>query len=278
MGVFPHGGGIFFGKWCEMVEALKVVVLAVVQGVTEFLPVSSSGHLVLGRELLGLEVGSGGMLEVVLHAGTLVSVVVFYGARLRALLGGVVRGDGASLRYVGLVGLGIVPAVGLGWVARDALGTVFDRPSWAGAFLMVTGGYLLLTHWARPVERALRVRSVVWIGLVQMLALLPGISRSGSTICTARLLGVSPKVAAEFSFMMSIPLLLGVVIFEGVSGWRANAIGAGEARVLALGFVVAAGVGYGALRWLVLLLERGRFWRFGIYCLVVGALSLFWLR
>jgi len=260
-----------------MVETLKIVLLAIVQGVTEFLPVSSSGHLVLGRELLGLEMGSGGMLEVVLHAGALVSVLLFYRGRVRALVSGVKRGDGASVRYVGLVALGIVPAVVFGLLARNGLGDVYDRPLWAGAFLMVTGGYLLLSHWVPSVSRELGVRSVVLIGLVQMLALLPGISRSGSTICTARMLGVSPKVAAEFSFMMSIPLLLGVVLFEGISGWRAYTMDVGEAGLLALGFAVSAAVGYAALRWLVSLLERGRFWRFGIYCLFVGAVSLFWL-
>ena len=122
----------------------------------------------------------------------------------------------------------------------------------------------------------LRPVSAVWIGLAQMVALLPGISRSGSTICTARLFGIEPKKAAEFSFLMSIPLLVGVVLYEGIRWIIADVVLSVDGWALGWGFFLSAVVGYGALTWLVFTLEKGRFWHFGIYCLGLGTISL-WL-
>lgn len=256
----------------------KISLLAVIQGITEFLPVSSSGHLVIFKHVVGLDVVSGATLEIVLHAGTLVSILIFYRKRIGALLRGFISGEHASRRYGGLVVVGILPAILLGLFARHGLERLYERPVWAGLFLLVTGGYLLGTSGVKATSGTLRPVSAVWIGLAQMVALLPGISRSGSTICTARLFGIAPKKAAEFSFLMSIPLLAGVVFYEGVRWIRSDAIAWVDGWALGWGFILSAAVGYGALHWLVSMLERGRFWHFGIYCLVVGSISLWLLR
>lgn len=256
----------------------KISLLAVIQGITEFLPVSSSGHLVLFKYVVGLEVEMGATLEIVLHAGTLVSILFFYRKRISLLLRGFISGERVSRRYAGLVVLGIVPAILLGLFARQGLEWFYERPEWAGIFLLITGGYLLVTSGVKATAGTLRPVSVVWIGLAQMVALLPGISRSGSTICTARLFGIEPKEAAEFSFLMSIPLLVGVVLYEGIRWICSDAVLSVDGWVLGWGFLLSAVVGYGALTWLVFTLERGRFWYFGIYCLGLGAISLWLFR
>ena len=257
---------------------LKISLLAVIQGITEFLPVSSSGHLVLFKHVVGLEIAMGATLEIVLHAGTLVSILIFYRKRIAMLWRGVVSGERLSRRYAGLVVLGVMPAIVMGLSARHGLEGFYERPEWAGVFLLVTGGYLLGTSGVKSTAGTLRPVSAVWIGLAQMAALLPGISRSGSTICTARLFGIEPKKAAEFSFLMSIPLLVGAVLYEGIRWIRSDAVLSVDGWVLGWGFLLSAVVGHGALSWLVLTLERGRFWHFGIYCLGLGATSLWLLR
>ena len=256
----------------------KISLLAVIQGITEFLPVSSSGHLVLFKHVVGLEVAMGATLEIVLHAGTLVSILIFYRKRISMLWRGVISGEQMSRRYIGLIVLGVVPAIVMGLSARHSLEGFYERPEWAGVFLLITGGYLLGTSGLKSVQGTLRPVSAVWIGLVQMAALLPGISRSGSTICTARLFGIEPKKAAEFSFLMSIPLLVGVVLYEGICWICSDAVLSINGWVLGWGFLLSAVVGYGALTWLVFTLERSRFWYFGIYCLGLGAISLWLLR
>lgn len=259
-------------------EWFKISLLAVVQGVTEFLPVSSSGHLVLCKHLIGLDVLSGATLEIVLHAGTLVSILIFYRKRIGVLLRGFVSGEHASRQYGWFVFLGILPAILLGLFARHGLERLYAHPEWAGLFLLIMGGYLLGTSGIKTTSGTLRPVSAVWIGLAQMVALMPGISRSGSTICTARLFGIAPKKAAEFSFLMSIPLLAGVVFYEGVRWIRSDTVSLVDGWALGWGFILSAAVGYGALYWLVSMLERGRFWQFGIYCIAVGTISLWFLR
>ena len=256
----------------------KISLLAVIQGITEFLPVSSSGHLVLFKHVVGLEVAMGATLEIVLHAGTLVSILIFYRKRISMLWRGVISGEQMSRRYIGLIVLGVVPAIVMGLSARHSLEGFYERPEWAGVFLLITGGYLLGTSGLKSVQGTLRPVSAVWIGLAQMAALLPGISRSGSTICTARLFGIEPKKAAEFSFLMSIPILVGVVLYEGICWICSDAVLSINGWVLGWGFLLSAVVGYGALTWLVFTLERSRFWYFGIYCLGLGAISLWLLR
>lgn len=255
-----------------MDELLKVVALAVLQGVTEFLPVSSSGHLVLGEALLGVS-SPGATLEVVLHTGTLMSILVFYRRQLVKLVVGTLRRDAAVLRTVGRLALSALPAVGLFLAAGDALEASFDRVEFVGPALCATG-LMLLSVRHRPTRSdggSVRWGDALVIGVAQAIAMLPGISRSGSTISVARLRGVAPEAAAEFSFLMCIPLLAGATLLEGlkaVGGADRSGLSAWHA---ATGAVVAGCVGYVALTVLVRMLGRGRFWVFGVYCLAVGA-------
>lgn len=260
-----------------MEHVLKVIVLAVIQGVTEFLPVSSSGHLVLAKHFLGLELGQGATLEIMLHAGTLVSILVFYWHRIAGVVAGVFRGEKAALRFAGLVLMGCVPAIVLGLTAKEQFESAFSHPRFAAGMLMITGVFLIVSHFPKAAEKSIGWGSGLVIGLVQAFAMLPGISRSGSTIGMSRFLGIEPKEAAEYSFLMSAPLLAGASLLALFDLFKNGNNSGNSAPELMLGFVISAGVGYFSIKWLVSLLQRGRFWRFGIYCLVLGGVSFFLL-
>jgi len=257
-----------------MENLLKVILLAVIQGVTEFLPVSSSGHLVLSKHLLGLEVSSGASLEIVLHAGTLISILVFYRQHLVDVISGVFKGDKSSIRFVLLVLLGCIPAIIVGFTLKDQLEGAFSHPVYVSGALIVTGLFLVASHFPKAGKKRVGWVSGLVIGIAQAFAMMPGISRSGSTIGMSKFLGIEPKLAAEYSFLMSAPLLAGVsLLYIADLCKEGNTSGNGVIELVA-GFIVSAVVGYFSIKWLVSLLQRGRFWRFGIYCLCVGVVSL----
>lgn len=256
-----------------MENLLKVMLLAVIQGVTEFLPVSSSGHLVLSKHFLGLDATTGATLEIVLHAGTLVSILVFYWKHLMQLAAGVFKGEKNAIRFVMLVLLGCIPAIVLGFSAKDGLEKAFSDPRFVSCTLMATGVFLISTHFAKPGAKPVGWLSGLVIGLAQAVAMLPGISRSGSTIGMARFLGIEPKEAAEYSFLMSAPLLAGVSLLALLDICRNGNTSGNSALEMALGFAVSAIVGYFSIKWLVSLLQRGRFWWFGVYCLGMGVFT-----
>lgn len=265
----------------DLAAYLSMLILAVVQGLTEFLPVSSSGHLALGQMLLRM--GEGGLMEdVVLHMGTLLAVVVFY----RAVLARLVRGtlgtevgeiDGLSARqYVGLVVLGNVPAVVVGFTLKDRIEELFTSPWAVFAAMAATAVVLWSTRRRRRGEDGPGVRTALLIGLAQSVAILPGASRSGWTIAVALWLGVRPEAAARFSFLLSIPAICGAMVLQLFDHEEITTpVGA-----LVLGFVVAALVGLFALRWLVALVRRMELHRFAVYLgvLVVTGVTLLLLR
>ena len=257
----------------KIVDLLKVIILAVIQGITEFLPVSSSGHLVLSKHFLGMDGGSGVIMEVVLNTGTLIAILVFYWRRLVELGAGVLRREKESIRFFSLIISGCVPAILVGFLFKDRLEAAFSSPQFVSCTLMATGIFLIGSHFMKQRDNAVGWRSGLLIGLMQAVALLPGVSRSGSTIGASRFLGIEPKQAAEFSFFMLIPLSLGACLLAVRDLMESGNTSGFSAPDLGVGLAVSAVVGYFSLKWLVSLLQRGRFWRFGIYCLSVGALT-----
>ena len=257
-----------------MGEFLKIMVMAVIQGLTEFLPVSSSGHLVLAKHFLGLE-SPGASLELFLHGGTLLAVVLYYRRKLMALLIGCFRFEKASVIYAAWVLLSMVPAGILFAFKGDEMVAKYDSPMFVGAMLCITG--LALTSLVFLRNRAERIRSfnaldAFLMGLAQAIAMLPGISRSGSTIFAARLAGVKPSEAAEFSFIMSIPVIAGALFMEVIKS--GSAIRSVSLTHCFVGAVVAGVVGFLAIGILIRVLNSGKFWMFGLYCMAVGVLSM----
>ncbi len=257
-----------------------VVLLAVVQGLTEFFPVSSSGHLVILEALFGTREASaraGLMFEIAVHVGTLGAVIIFYRAKAvhlcTALLASIFTGRGgfgryrSEMRYIGLIVLGTIPAGIVGLLFHDQVEAAFDSPDLAALLLVATGIYLLMTR-MRPIRGTLGWRSALIIGIAQAIAILPGCSRSGWTITTGLLLGVGFAEAAEYSFLLSIPAILGALALQFAK--EPGALNAGSLAPLAIGAAAAFLAGLLALKLLIGILTRGVFHRFAYYLLPAG--------
>lgn len=250
----------------------RYLLLGLLQGFTEFLPVSSSGHLVLAERLLGLD-PPGVLLEVVLHLGTLAAVLVYFWGDLSRLLRRGVSPTGRGERaYIGLLVLATVPIALVGFFARDWVERAFSSPELVGWMLIVTAGALgLASLWqCRAHRQTVGTLDALAVGLAQTFALLPGISRSGITIAAGIVRGLSPREAARFSFLLSIPAVAGAGILSLASGEFPAEGGIG----LALGGAAAMASGLLAVHLLLKLLLRGRLWLFALYCLLVGTISL----
>jgi len=253
---------------------LEILILAVVQGLTEFLPVSSSGHLVLLQALMGTHEGDL-MLNVVLHTGTLGSVVIVYWRDLLRLL----KLDRAALRYILALVVGTLPAVVVGLLLKDMVEAAFAAPAFAAGGLLVTGLVLLSTRAARPATQRpgaweplpVPLGRALLIGCAQALAICPGISRSGSTIAASLWLGLARAEAARFSFLLSVPAIAGALVLMLLDG-------AGEGQTGALTLVLAAAaallVGLVAIRLTALAVVQKHFWKFAFYVIPVGLIVL----
>lgn len=250
------------------------IILGIVQGLTEFLPVSSSGHLVVAQEVLGVRM-PGVFVEVTVHVATLVAVVVVYRARLMQLLMGVARRDRDAWRYVGLLVLASIPAAVVGLLFQDWFERTFDSLRIVGLDFLVTGTLLWSTRLVRPGDRGEpEPGGAVAVGVAQAVAILPGISRSGSTVAVGMWLGLDPVRAAEFSFLMALPAIAGAAVLQipDIQGGTASV----GAVPLGLSFLAALVAGVFAIRLLVRLLALRAFHRFAPYCWVLGGATLGW--
>lgn len=279
-----------------MSELLKVILLSILQGIAEFLPISSSGHLVAAQHFLGFST-PGVSLELALHAGTLVSVCLFYFTAIRTLVCNAVSGSRAAWFYMGAIVLSMIPCGVAYAVLGDWLEEAFENIRFVGPALMATGLLLLTTRHPTESPRpsplqpstsdlpsstfSFQFRDAFLMGLGQMVAMLPGVSRSGTTIWVARLCRVPPAEAARFSFLMSVPVIGGACLLDipdVLSAMEPVSEGATVLPVwmLGIGALISAVVGYASLTLLVRMLNRGRFWFFGVYCLLAGLfLTLF---
>lgn len=254
---------------------LEALLLGLVQGLTEFLPVSSSGHLVLLQALFGVA-QEGILFEVVLHVATLGSVLVFYRKRVAGLAVGALRGDADAWRYGLKLGVATVPAVLAVLLVGDFLEAQYESARTAGICLLVTGVILWTTRTTLPKARG---EEPTWIaafliGCAQAFAILPGISRSGSTVAAALALGVAPAAAAEFSFMMSIIAIVGAAVRMAP---ELGAIPPGQGSALLLGGTVALVSGVAAIWLFVRLLRSQGFYQFAWYAWATGTLALLFL-
>ncbi|HEY3315441.1 MAG TPA: undecaprenyl-diphosphate phosphatase [Bacillota bacterium] len=254
----------------------RIAILGVVQGLTEFLPVSSSAHLVILNDLLG--VGQPTMsLAIFLHLGTLLAVLVVYFRELVRMVVGMFTGrrDG---RLGWFVVLGSVPAALLGLALKSVIEKAFSSTLMAGVMLIITGFILYwsgrLRQGRRGVE-AMTAGDALWVGLFQAVAILPGISRSGSTIAGGLWRGLKPKLAADFSFLLSVPAVFGAGLLDLRETFRGGGVGLDVPGALwgtGLSFVF----GYLAIRWLIAVVRRGRISVFAYYCWVAGAAVVLW--
>ena len=271
---------------------LETILLGVLQGVTEFLPISSSGHLVLAKQFLGLKEPLV-FFDVMLHVGTLAAVIVVYRGSIGRLASGSISvrvlkalfrnpiatlNSSHELRFIGLILLGSIPTGIIAVLFKTQLESFFDEVVIVSIMLIFTGFILQLPRLRREDVRrsdisTRRIKS--WhaplIGIAQGCATTPGISRSGSTISIALLLGIPAKIAAEYSFLLSIPAILGAVTIK-IPDIADTSI---PPFILSIGMLTAFVVGYIALRLLLVVLNRGQFSLFTYYCVVLGLVSFF---
>ncbi len=243
------------------------IILGIVQGLTEFLPVSSSGHLVLSEHLLDAKI-PGVIFELIVHVGTLLSVLIYFRRRIILLIRSIFDVSLADERAtLGYLILGTLPAVVVGLLFEDIIDRAFASPIITSLMLVVTGLFLLGTSFVRKGEKRVKIPNALLIGLAQALAIFPGISRSGATISMGLFAGVRPMVAAEFSFLLSIPVIAGAVVFKTGDILSINTALIGQYIV---GALLSFIFGLLAVHFLLSMIKKGRFKHFGIYCLVIG--------
>ena len=257
-----------------------VILLGVVEGVTEFLPVSSTGHLILAGRLLGYDEGQWQVFNIVIQLGAILAIVVLYWRTFAAVLAGLARREGGAVRFVRNVVLGFVPAGLIGFALHKQVEALLGHAEVVAVALIVGGIAILI------IERLAKrdtIRSVgdipagtaLGIGVVQCLAMIPGVSRSGATIMGALTMGVERRTAAEFSFFLAIPTMLGATVLEL---WKNRAgLNAGEVHDIAIGFVVAFVVAVIVVRAFVAVISRYGFAPFAWYRIAAGTAALVWL-
>ncbi|UCG20338.1 MAG: undecaprenyl-diphosphate phosphatase [Deltaproteobacteria bacterium] len=265
-------------------NVLEALCLGALQGITEFLPISSSGHLVLAQHLLGFQ-ESQLFFDIAVHVGTLMAVFLVFRGDLALILGGCLRatlrkssskptpastGFDSGVKMALMILVGSIPTAFIGLLLRDVFDRFFASPAIVALGLWSTGFFLLWSRWSKPNRRHLEnpgVFDALLIGLIQGAAITPGLSRSGVTITTGMLLGLRPDLAFRFSFLLSIPAILGALASEAfhISGNYP------EWHVAAAGFFAAFLVGWLALHLLRSLVGKGKLFYFAPYCFVLGA-------
>ncbi len=247
---------------------IEAIILGAIQGLTEFLPISSSGHLVLAQHFLEIK-DAGNELEVLVHIGTLASILVVFSNDIKSILVNIKSKKNQS--FVFLLLIASLPAAALGIGYKDFFELLFDDFYIVSKALLFTGFILCSSYFFKPKNKYHNINSAILIGIAQAFAIVPGISRSGFTISCALLLGINPKDAAKFSFLMAIPAIsgAGLMTFIDTNGDFSLSLSVGFGALLS-SFLV----GVISLRWLLRWLRKGKFHYFGIYCLFLGLVML----
>jgi len=270
-----------------MTDAVQLIILGIVQGLTEFLPISSSGHLVIFQKLLNVKSfeNTGTVIEVALHLGTLGAVFIYYRKDIadivRSLFSRSMCAESKSenRNLLKWIIIGTVPAAVLGLLFKDWLESCFKNPILVGAALVTTGSFCIITRFVpRGQKEASKLGffRTLAIGLAQSIAMIPGISRSGATIFTAICLKVSPRQAGRYSFLLSIPAVCGAVLLKIKDVVKEDALNEVMVIPIILGVLGAALVGLLCLGILTRILKAGNFFYFGFYCIPLGLFMIYY--
>jgi len=269
-------------------ELITASILGIIQGLTEFLPVSSSGHLAIVANLLDYN-EPGLLLEASVHIGTVIAILVYFRKRIGLLIGGLVTNNTAPLgsahasvsrysprRILGLLGIsflctGVVAMITKGWAT-----SAFDNPAFVGVLFFITALILVSTRFIRSQSSnadllGFGIKVAILIGVLQGLAIFPGISRSGITIVAALWAGQNNQVSAEYSFFLAIPTIIAASIY---SFWNVGDIPLDVSFQLVIAAAIALGVGLVSMHWLIRWLQQGRLWWFSVYCAFIGTISI----
>lgn len=257
-------------------DTLQAILLGIVQGITEFLPVSSSGHLQIAKELLGVQLEENLTFDVTLHAATVLSTIVVLWSQVRRLFTGLFsRRFNDEQAYVLKILLSMIPIGIVGFLFKDQLDALLEAPyilAVVGAMLLLTAVLLAFAYWAKPRQKeSISYRDALIIGLAQACAAMPGLSRSGSTIATGLLLGNKKAAVAQFSFLMVLLPILGETFLEVVKGELTAGVGTVP---LMAGFLASFVTGCLACRFMLEIVQRGRLIWFAVYCTAAGLVSI----
>lgn len=257
-------------------DYFHAIVLAVVQGIAEFLPISSSGHLVIAGALMNQLAGTSipeesATMGIALHFGTLMSILLVYRKELVSLL--------SDFKMMTLIVIATIPVGVIGLLLKDYVDEAFQRPIIAGCALLITAAFLLVGRKLQKKKNSdakLGVGTAIAIGLFQAIAIVPGISRSGSTIAAGMACGMKREDAAKFSFLIAIPAIGGAAVLELKDFVTGEAQFSGDPMPMILGMIISFVVGVFALRWLIKMVVADKLHLFAFYCMVVGICTIIW--
>ena len=259
---------------------LIIILLGIVEGLTEFIPVSSTGHLILAGELLGFDSEAAGTFDIVIQLGAILAVIVLYWRRFADVGFGLARGDRDAIVFTRNIALGFLPSAVIGFFVYKMVKAMLEAPILVAIALILGGIAILVIERLVKTPRIETVEAMGWktalgIGVIQCLSMIPGVSRSGATIMGALSLGVERKTAAEYSFFLAVPTML------AASGYDLLKTGAdldrGDWIGIAVGFVVSFVTALVVIRWFIGIVSRYGFAPFAWYRIVAGVAALIWL-
>ncbi|MGV3730649.1 MAG: undecaprenyl-diphosphate phosphatase [Sphingopyxis sp.] len=263
-----------------MHDLATIILLGIIEGLTEFLPVSSTGHLILASELLGFTGEGSAAFKIAIQLGAILAVLVAYRARFWAVGMGLLRAEPSAVAFTRNILIGFLPAMLVGAVAYEGIRALLESPRTVAVALLIGGvAILAIERMVKVVKvesvEAMPVRTAIAIGVMQCIAMIPGVSRSGATIMGALLMGVERKTAAEFSFFLAVPTMMGATVY---SLWKDRAIlTLDDMNAIAIGLFVAFLVALVVVKAFVAIVGRFGFAPFAWYRIVVGAGALLWL-
>ncbi|MHA7842165.1 MAG: undecaprenyl-diphosphate phosphatase [Winogradskyella sp.] len=259
-------------------EVIDAIILGIVQGLTEFLPVSSSGHLELGKAILGDNSlpKESLLFTVVLHFATALSTIVIFRKDIIDIIKGILKFEwNEDLQFLTKIVISMVPAVIVGLFFEEQLEALFNgNILLVGIMLIITAILLFLADRAKDTNKSVTFSNAFVIGISQAIAMLPGISRSGATISTSVLLGNDKTKAARFSFLMVVPLIFGKIAKDIIGG--EITYDSANFTTLGIGFIAAFVAGLFACKWMIALVKQSKLTYFSIYCIIVGLIAIIW--
>ena len=263
-----------------MHDLATIIILGIVEGLTEFLPVSSTGHLILAAELLGFTGEGSAAFKISIQLGAILAVLVAYRQRFWNVGMGLLRQDRDSILFTRNILIGFLPAMLIGAVAYEGVRALLQSPTTVAVALVLGGiAILVIERMVKVVKvervEAMPLRTAIAIGAIQCIAMIPGVSRSGATIMGALLMGVERKTAAEFSFFLAVPTMAGATVY---ALWKdRDVLVIDDLTAIAVGLVVAFVVALAVVKSLVAIVGRFGFAPFAWYRIIVGLVALIWL-
>ncbi|MBD3204333.1 hypothetical protein GF327_08630 [Candidatus Woesearchaeota archaeon] len=253
-----------------MVTLRQAIILGIIQGITEWLPISSSGHLVLASEFLQLDNSVG--FNVFLHLASFFVILFYFRKELFELITGVLNKKKESINYTLYLGIASVPIAVTGFLLNNTLKEMFDSTLSVGISLIITSILLFFSRYPIKKSENISLKNSLVIGFFQAIAIFPGISRSGSTISGAMILGINRKKAARLSFLLAIPAIVGANLLKITEILQLD-----NFNIVIIGMFTAVTTGYLSLSLLMKIIEKNRFSYFSIYCLILGVITLLFL-